>query len=234
MRRITIAIDGYSSCGKSTIAKALAAVLGYGYVDTGAMYRAVTLYCLEHGIIKDHAFDENEVVRALDDIHLSFKFNPSTNISETFLNGKNVEKEIRSMEVSSNVSPISKIHEVRVRMVALQREMGKDKGVVMDGRDIGTNVFPNAELKIFMTADTDIRSHRRYDELKSKGVKISFEEVRENLVSRDHEDTHRKENPLVKAADAVILDNSDMSREEQLQFVMDLVTNLKQSMESSH
>ncbi len=227
MKRITIAIDGYSSCGKSTIAKAVAAKLGYSYVDTGAMYRAVTLYAIEHGIIKDGAFDEHEIVLALDEIHLTFRFNPNTKTSETFLNGVNVEKEIRSMLVSSSVSPVSKIHEVRVRMVALQREMGKDKGVVMDGRDIGTNVFPDAELKIFMTADTDVRAHRRYDELRSKGVKTTFEEVRQNLISRDHEDTHRKENPLVQAPDAIVLDNTDLTREEQLEFVMGLVEELK-------
>lgn len=227
MKRITIAIDGYSSCGKSTIAKALAAKLGYGYVDTGAMYRAVTLFCLEHGIIKDGAFNENEVVHALEDIQLTFKFNPGTKSSETFLNGRNIEKEIRSMTVSASVSPVSKIHEVRVHMVALQREMGKDKGVVMDGRDVGTNVFPDAELKIFMTADPDVRTHRRYDELAAKGVKITFEEVRENLISRDYEDTHRKENPLLQAPDAIVLDNTDLSRDEQLDFVMKLVMDLK-------
>ena len=223
MKKITIAIDGYSSCGKSTIAKALAANLGYSYVDTGAMYRAVTLYCLEQGLIKDHAFDEHEVVLALEEIHLTFKFNPNAKTSETYLNGKNVEKEIRAMDVSASVSPISKIHDVRVRLVALQREMGKNKGVVMDGRDIGTNVFPDAELKIFMTADPEVRTHRRYDELAAKGVKITFEEVRENLISRDHEDSHRKENPLVKADDAIVLDNTDMTRDEQLEFVMKLV-----------
>lgn len=227
MKPITIAIDGYSSCGKSTIAKALAAKMGYSYVDTGAMYRAVTLYCIEHGVIKDGAFNEQEVVRALSDIHLSFKFNPNTKSSETFMNGKNIEKDIRSMIVSASVSPVSKIHDVRVHLVALQREMGKNKGVVMDGRDIGTNVFPDAELKIFMTADPDVRSHRRYDELAAKGVKITFEEVRENLISRDHEDTHRKENPLVQAPDAIILDNTDLNREEQLEFVMKLVEDLK-------
>ena len=227
MKPITIAIDGYSSCGKSTIAKALAAKMGYSYVDTGAMYRAVTLYCIEHGVIKDGAFNEQEVVRALGDIHLSFKFNPNTKSSETFMNGKNIEKDIRSMIVSASVSPVSKIHDVRVHLVALQREMGKNKGVVMDGRDIGTNVFPDAELKIFMTADPDVRSHRRYDELAAKGVKITFEEVRENLISRDHEDTHRKENPLVQAPDAVVLDNTDLTREEQLDFVMKLVEDLK-------
>ncbi|CAN5427935.1 (d)CMP kinase [soil metagenome] len=227
MKPITIAIDGYSSCGKSTIAKAIATKLGYSYVDSGAMYRAVTLYCIEHGIIKDGAFNEEEVVRALEDIKLSFQFNSNTGTSETFLNGKNIEKEIRSMSVSSSVSPISKIHDVRVHLVSIQREMGKNKGVVMDGRDVGTNVFPDAELKIFMTADPDIRAHRRYDELAAKGIKITFEEVRENLVSRDHEDTHRKENPLLQATDAIVLDNTDLSRDEQLEFVLKLVEELK-------
>ena len=227
MKRITIAIDGYSSCGKSTIAKALAARLGYSYVDTGAMYRAVTLYCLEHGIIKDGAFDEQEVVRVLDDVQLTFKFNPGTNASETFLNGRNVEKDIRGMLVSSMVSPVSKVHEVRVRLVALQRQMGKDKGVVMDGRDVGTNVFPDAELKIFMTADPWVRAQRRYDELTAKGIRITMEDVRDNLAARDHEDTHRKENPLVQAPDAVVLDNTDLTREEQLDFVLKLVEGMK-------
>ncbi|MBI3511996.1 MAG: (d)CMP kinase [Bacteroidetes bacterium] len=223
MRKITIAIDGYSSCGKSTVAKAIASRIGYNYVDSGAMYRCVTLYCLEHGIIKDHAFDEHEVVLALDDIHLSFHFNPAANSSETFMNEKNVEKDIRLPEVSNNVSPISKIHDVRVHMVALQRAMGKNKGVVMDGRDIGTNVFPGAELKIFMTADPEVRVKRRFDELNANGTKVSLDDVRNNLASRDHEDTHRKENPLVKADDAVVLDNSDLTKEEQLDFIMKLV-----------
>ncbi|HEU4717123.1 MAG TPA: (d)CMP kinase [Bacteroidia bacterium] len=223
MKKITIAIDGYSSCGKSTIAKAVAAKLGYSYVDTGAMYRAVTLYCLEHGIIKDGAFDETEVVRSLENIHLGFHFNPSSGASETLLNGKNVEKEIRDLSVSNNVSPVSKIHDVRVRLVNLQREMGKNKGVVMDGRDVGTNVFPDAELKIFMTADPEVRAKRRYEELLSKGMRVTMEDIRDNLVSRDYEDTHRKENPLTKAPDAVVLDNSDLTKEEQLDFVLGLL-----------
>jgi cytidylate kinase len=223
---ITIAIDGYSSCGKSTLAKALAAKLGYSYVDTGAMYRAVTLYALRHGIVKDGAFIEEDIVKSLDDITLTFKFNASTGSSETFLNGENVEKEIRQMAVSNLVSPVSKIREVRVRMVALQREMGKNKAVVMDGRDIGTNVFPDAELKIFMTADPDIRTQRRLDELQSKGTVVSRDDVRRNLMERDYEDTHRKENPLIQA---VVLDNSELSREEQLEFVLRLVKELAAS-----
>ncbi|HTF02752.1 MAG TPA: (d)CMP kinase [Bacteroidia bacterium] len=226
MKRITIAIDGYSSCGKSTLAKSLAAKLGYSYVDSGAMYRAVTLYALQHGIIKDGAFSEAEIVRSLDQIILSFQFNPSAGTSETFMNGINIEREIRQMDVSSYVSPVSKIHEVRVMMVALQRQMGKSKGVVMDGRDIGTNVFPDAELKIFMTADPDVRTQRRLDEMKAKGMNISRDDVRRNLMERDHEDTHRKENPLIQAPDAIVLDNSDLSREEQLGFVLRLVHDL--------
>jgi CMP/dCMP kinase len=227
MKRITIAIDGYSSCGKSTIARALAAKLGYNYVDSGAMYRAVTLYCLQHGIIKDGAFVEDEIVRALDDVHLTFQFNPASRSSDTFLNGENVEKQIRTMEVSSLVSPVSKIKEVRQRMVALQRSMGANKGVVMDGRDIGTNVFPDAELKLFMTADVDVRVQRRVDELRAKGQPVSLDEVRQNLINRDYEDSHRKENPLVQASDAVVLDNSELSRDQQLDFVLNLIADLK-------
>jgi cytidylate kinase len=227
MKRITIAIDGYSSCGKSTIAKALAVRMGYSYVDSGAMYRTVTYYCLRQGIIKDGAFSDSEVVRILDEIHLTFQFNTSSRISETFLNGENVEKQIRSMEVSAHVSPISKIREVRQRMVALQRSMGRNKGVVMDGRDIGTNVFPDAELKLFMTADVDVRVQRRVDELHAKGQHVSIDEVKHNLLSRDYEDTHRKENPLLQAPDAVVLDNSELSRDEQLDFVMKLIEEMK-------
>lgn len=226
VKRITIAIDGYSSCGKSTLAKALAVRIGYSYVDTGAMYRCVTLYALQHGIIKDGAINEPEVIRSLDDIKLNFHFIATTGTNETFMNGVNVEKEIRTMNVSNYVSPISKIHEVRVKMVALQRDMGRNKGVVMDGRDIGTNVFPDAELKIFMTADPDVRTQRRLDEMKAKGINISRDDVRRNLMERDHEDTHRKENPLIQAPDAIVLDNSDLSREEQLEFVLRLVHDL--------
>lgn len=227
MKRITIAIDGYSSCGKSTLAKALAARLGYSYVDSGAMYRAATLFCLRRGIIKDGRFDTTDVVRALESIHLTFVYNPATKASDTYLNGENVERDIRTLEVSNQVSHISLIREVRQQMVAIQRDMGKNKGVVMDGRDIGTNVFPFAELKIFMTADTEIRTQRRVDEMRAKGLKVSFDEVKKNLLSRDYEDSHRKENPLIQATDAIVLDNSDLSREEQLDFVLQLVQNLK-------
>lgn len=226
MPKITIAIDGYSSCGKSTLAKALAAELGYAYVDSGAMYRCITLYALRKGVIKDHSFMEEDVVKLLDDIHLTFQFNPQTKSSDTFLNGENVEKDIRQMVVSENVSKISAIHDVRVKMIRIQRALGRHKGIVMDGRDIGTNVFPNAELKLFMTADTDVRTQRRYEELKAKGQHISFNEVKENLIYRDHEDTHRKENPLIKADDAIVLDNTDLTREQQLEFVMKIIQEL--------
>ncbi|MEO6904674.1 MAG: (d)CMP kinase [Bacteroidia bacterium] len=225
MPKITVAIDGYSSCGKSTLAKALAATLGYAYVDSGAMYRCVTLFALRKGIIKDNSFIEEEIVKILGEINLSFKFNTITKSSDTFLNEENVEKEIREMIISENVSKVSAIHEVRVKMIAIQRELGKNKGIVMDGRDIGTNVFPEAELKLFMTADTDIRTQRRYDELSTKGQNISFSDVKLNLIHRDYEDTHRKENPLIKADDAIVLDNTDLTKEEQLQFALELIAN---------
>ena len=227
MNKITIAIDGYSSCGKSTLAKALAARLGYSYVDSGAMYRAITLYCLQKGIIKDGIYMREEVLKILDQVHLSFRYNSATKASDTYLNGENVEKEIRQMGVSKNVSHISVIREVREMMAKIQRAMGKDKGVVMDGRDIGTNIFPDAELKVFMTADTDIRTRRRVDELLAKGSPVSYDEVKKNLLSRDYEDSHREENPLRKADDAIVLDNSDLSREEQLDFILKLVDDLK-------
>lgn len=225
--KITIAIDGYSACGKSTISKALAARLGYNYVDSGAMYRAVTLYCLRKGIIKDGKFFKDDVVKALHDVHLSFKYNPHTKASDTYLNGENVEKEIRQMDVSNNVSHISVIKEVRDEMKKIQQRLGRDKGVVMDGRDIGTSIFPDAELKIFMTADMDVRTQRRMDELTAKGIHVTFDEVKKNLLERDYEDSHRKESPLRKAEDAIVLDNTDLTREEQLEFAVKLVEDLK-------
>lgn len=227
MQKITIAIDGFSSCGKSTLAKALAHRLNYSYVDTGAMYRAVTLYALRNGLIdKDDNLNEESLIKALDDIEISFVFDQHHKTSETFLNNENVEKYIRDMEVSRHVSKVSSIKEVRSKMIAIQRHMGKKKAVVMDGRDIGTNVFPKADLKIFMTADTDIRAQRRKDEHTSKGQYFSLEEVKRNLLKRDHDDSHRKENPLSQAEDAVVLDNSDISREEQLEFVLKLIDDL--------
>ncbi len=226
MKKITIAIDGYSSCGKSTLAKAIALKLAYRYIDTGAMYRAITLFCLKQGIIKNKLFVPDDVVFALRDIHVNFKFNLDTNSSVTLLNGIDVEEEIRTMEISSLVSSIAKIAAVRLHLVTLQREMGEGKAIVMDGRDIGTNVFPLAELKLFMTADPAIRAQRRYDELVAGGTTITLADVNANLISRDYEDTHRQENPLLKAADAVLLDNSNLNKEEQLDFVMKLVSNL--------
>ncbi len=226
MSKITIAIDGYSSCGKSTLAKALAQKLNYNYIDTGAMYRAVTIYCLRNDIIKDSIVDLPKLLASLKDIDVSFVYNTTTKTSEVFLNGEHVEREIRTMEVANNVSAVSSIKEVREKMVVLQREMGKNKGVIMDGRDIGSHVFPNAELKLFMTAEGDVRTQRRLDELRSKGERHSFEDVKRNLEKRDHDDTTRKENPLVQAEDAIILDNTDISKEEQLSFVVKLINDL--------
>jgi cytidylate kinase len=224
MQKITIAIDGYSSCGKSTLAKALAQRLNYSYVDTGAMYRAVTLYALRNGIMdKDHNLDEQKLIASLDHIELNFVFDSHHKTSETFLNGENVERYIRTMEVSNNVSKVSSIKQVREKMISLQRAMGRKKGVVMDGRDIGTNVFPKAELKLFMTADPEVRAQRRLDEMTSKGQYFTLDEVKHNLQERDYADSHRKENPLTQAEDAIILDNTDLSREEQLEFVLKLI-----------
>jgi len=223
VEKITIAIDGYSSCGKSTLAKALAIKLGYSYVDTGAMYRAATLYLMRQNILPSQSDFEQRVKAVLSDIKVDFRFNNQRKVSETYLNDEPVEKEIREMSVSNLVSKVSLVKSVREKMVALQKNMGKQKGVVMEGRDIGTNVFPDAELKIFMLADPEVRMQRRFDELHSKGIMITSDEVRKNLASRDYEDTHRKENPLVKAQDAIVLDNSDLSRQEQLDFVLRLV-----------
>lgn len=228
MQKITIAIDGYSSCGKSTIAKALAQRLNYNYIDTGAMYRAVTVYALQNNIMdnsKKPTFEK--LIAALPNIKVVFIFNPHTKSSETYLNGINVDREIRSMEVNENVSKVSTIKEVREKMVALQREMGKNKAVVLDGRDIGTNVFPDAELKLFMTADNQVRAQRRLDELSSKGDYHQLEEVLQNLLKRDYDDMHRKENPLIKAKDAIILDNTDLSKEDQLEFVLKLIADMQ-------
>lgn len=219
MRKINIAIDGYSSCGKSTLAKQVANHFNYIYVDSGAMYRSIALYALQHGIIKDNFLLKDDLIAALPNIEIAFKYNSKLSKSETFLNGLNVEHEIRGMEVSKHVSFISLIREVRQKLVAIQRKLGENKGLVMDGRDIGTAVFPDAELKIFMTADKHTRVVRRYEELKAKGIEVGMEEVQENLSSRDFEDTHRAENPLVQAPDARVIDNTDLSREEQFEMV---------------
>lgn len=221
MRNITIAIDGYSSCGKSTVSRDLANALGYVYIDTGAMYRAVTLYCLEKGIVQeDRAVDARKVIKELLNIHIEFRYNAVHNRSETFMNGEDVEEKIRTMPVSNLVSPVSAIHEVRKVMVYLQRKMGEHGGIVMDGRDIGTTVFPNAELKIFMTADLEVRVQRRKAELVAKGYKVTDSDVRRNIQKRDEDDMTRAESPLRQAKDAVVLDNTKLTHEEQLEKVL--------------
>jgi cytidylate kinase len=215
MKKITIAIDGHSSTGKSTMAKQLAKALGYIYVDTGAMYRAITLYALKKGYIGPDGVAPEKLVKDLPDIFLEFRFNEEAGFAEMFLNGQNVEKEIRTIQVSQYVSQIAVIKEVRQKLVQLQKEMGKNKGLVMDGRDIGTVVFPEAELKIFMTAGPDIRASRRYEELRARGNNVTYEEVLKNVEERDYIDSNREFSPLRKAADAVELDNSHLTQEEQ-------------------
>lgn len=228
MQKITIAIDGYSSCGKSTLAKALAQKLGYNYIDTGAMYRAVTLYALRHDLIDAaKTLNKEELITVLPLIDVEFNGNPKTHHSDVFLNGEDVEREIRTMEVSDLVSKVSAIKEVREKMVAAQRQMGKRKAVVLDGRDIGTHVFPKAELKLFMIADPDVRAKRRQDEFSSKGQYFTLAEVEMSLLKRDMADISREESPLTQAEDAVILDNSDLSKEEQLEFVLKLISDLQ-------
>lgn len=219
---IIIAIDGFSSCGKSTLAKALARYLGYKFIDSGAMYRAVTLYFTRQKISIEHllGMEDNEMEALLDQIQISFQVNPENNVSEVHLNGEDVEKEIRNIRISDLVSPVSALPAVRHRMVALQKSYGTKKGIVMDGRDIGTTVFPDAELKIFMTARPEIRAKRRFDELSEKGFMVTMDEVHKNIESRDFADTHRKESPLRQAEDALLLDNSDLSESEQLLFAI--------------
>lgn len=217
IHKIIIAIDGYSSCGKSTTAKLVAAKLGYGYIDTGAMYRAVTLYFLDNNI---SFTNPKEIEKALHNITISFHHNPKTDENETFLNGVNVEKEIRKMYVSNQVSEVSTIAEVRHAMVAQQQRMGKRKGIVMDGRDIGTHVFPNAELKIFMTADVNLRAFRRQQELLEKKQLVNLEEILHNLQHRDQIDTTRKESPLIQAPDSFLIDTSYMTVDEQVDIVV--------------
>ena len=219
MKKITIAIDGYSSCGKSTMAKDLAREVGYIYIDSGAMYRAVTLYCLENGLFTNEGIDTERLEAAMPNIRISFELNPETQRPMTFLNGKNVEDRIRTMEVSNRVSPVAALPFVRKALVELQQEMGRAKGIVMDGRDIGTAVFPDAELKIFVTASAEIRAQRRYDELKAKGQEASFEEILTNVKERDYIDQNREVSPLRKADDALLLDNSNLTIEEQKQWL---------------
>ena len=222
--KINIAIDGYSSCGKSTIAKAVAKELNYIYIDTGAMYRAMTLYALQHGYVSSTGkVNVGALIPALDLVMINFKYNTDTLRYETFLNGQNVEREIRTLQVSNNVSPVSTIKEVRQKLVRLQKRMAESKGVVMDGRDIGTVVLPDAELKLFMTADPKIRATRRFEELKSMGVDASLDEVLKNISQRDEIDTTRAHDPLIQAPDAIVVDNSHLTLEEQFQFVMNKV-----------
>ena len=216
MKKITIAIDGHSSCGKSTMAKDLARRIGYIYVDTGAMYRAVTLFAMREELLND----TEALKKRMGDINISFKFNKEAGRPDTYLNGELVEKEIRSMEVSSHVSPIATLAFVRTEMVRQQQQMGKDGGVVMDGRDIGTVVFPNAELKIFVTASAEVRAQRRYDELKAKGMEADYDDILKNVQERDYIDSHREVAPLKPADDALMLDNSNMTIAEQNEWLM--------------
>jgi cytidylate kinase len=223
MKKITIAIDGYSSTGKSTLAKQLANNLGYVYVDTGAMYRAVTYFAMENGYINAESFDKEALISALPSVQLEFHFNAELGFAEMYLNGVNVESEIRTIEVSNFVSKIAEVSEVRSKLVEQQQQMGKGNGVVMDGRDIGTVVFPNAELKIFMTASPETRAQRRFDELQAKGQNVPYEAVLKNVQERDYIDTHRDDSPLVIAEDAIEIDNSYLTREEQFEAVLDIV-----------
>jgi len=225
-KKIIIAIDGYSSTGKSTLAKQLANNLGYVYVDTGAMYRVTTLYALNNGFISETHFNINDFIIELHKIVISFKYNPELKFAEVYLNGVNVEKEIRTMHVSSFVSKVAAVPEVRYQLVKQQQEIGEGAGVVMDGRDIGTVVFPNAELKLFMTASDKIRATRRFDELTAKGDAVTYEEVLHNVRERDYIDTHRKNSPLVKASDAIEIDNSNLSIDEQFDKILKLVTDV--------
>ena len=216
MRPLIIAIDGFSSCGKSTFAKAIAQKLGYAYIDTGAMYRAVTLFALQNGMIQNGMMDIPELNSRLNEIQITFQRSRETGENETFLNGVCVERDIRTIAVSEAVSEISAIREVRQKLVSLQQAMGKDKAIVMDGRDIGTNVFPDADVKIFMTASPEVRTQRRYDELAQKGMSASWDEIFQNLAKRDHIDQTREESPLRQAADAIVLDNSNMTPDEHM------------------
>ena len=223
MKKITIAIDGHSSCGKSTMAKDLAKELGYIYIDTGAMYRAVTLYCMRQGILTGNGIDQELLRCKMKDISISFRLNDATGRPDTYLNGECVENEIRTMEVSNHVSPVAAIGFVREAMVRQQSVLGKDKGVVMDGRDIGTVVFPDAELKVFVTATAEVRAKRRYDELTAKGMDCNMEEILANVRERDRIDSTREISPLRKADDAIILDNSNMTIQEQKAWLMEQV-----------
>jgi cytidylate kinase len=222
-KKLIIAIDGYSSCGKSTFAKLIAKDLNYIFIDTGAMYRAVTLYCMRNNYITSEGLNTAAIISKIREIHIDFIYNPDLNEYETFLNSENVEKEIRNMDVTAHVSRISQVPEVRERMVELQRQIGVSKGIVMDGRDIGTVVFPDADIKIFMTASTDIRAKRRYDELKEKGININYEEIKNSIIARDIADENRDISPLRRADDAIILDNSRMTVGEQMLWIKKII-----------
>ncbi|MHC5353038.1 (d)CMP kinase [Myroides sp. LJL115] len=228
MKKITIAIDGFSSTGKSTLAKSLAKTLGYVYIDTGAMYRAVTLFAMRKGFIDTNGFDQGKLIDALDQVELHFEYNPEKGFAEIYLNNQNVEQIIRSLEVSGFVSQIAAVSQVRKKLVEQQQNFGTSKGVVMDGRDIGTVVFPDAELKIFMTASPEIRAKRRFDELIEKDPSITYKQVYNNVVQRDQIDTSREDSPLVKAKDAIEVDNSNLSIEEQFNLILDLVAKCQQ------
>lgn len=220
MKRIIIAIDGYSSCGKSTMAKDLAQGIGYIYIDTGAMYRAVTLYALRHGFFQKGGIDTTALEKSIPHIHITFRLDPSNNLPRTYLNDEDVEDAIRTLEVSSHVSPIAALPFVREALTVQQRAMGEEKGIVMDGRDIGTSVFPKAELKIFVTASPEIRALRRYNELLAKGQSVDLEAIRKNVEERDYIDTHREVSPLKQAPDALVLDNSHLTKEEQKEWLL--------------
>ncbi|MDR1155523.1 MAG: (d)CMP kinase [Bacteroidales bacterium] len=223
MHPFIIAVDGFSSCGKSTFAKAIAQRLGYAYIDTGAMYRAVTLFALQNGMICNGSINLSGLINRLDDLHITFRRNRETGQNETFLNGVCVERDIRTIAVSDAVSEISAVKEVRRKLVSLQQAMGKDKAIVMDGRDVGTDVFPDADIKIFMTASPEVRTQRRYDELIQKGMSAGWEEISRNLAKRDRIDQTREESPLRQAPDATVLDNSNMTPEEQMAWFEDLL-----------
>jgi len=226
-QNIIIAIDGFSSTGKSTIAKQLAKALNYIYVDTGAMYRAVTYYAIQQNIIGEGFFNSDDLIAQLHHIHITFKFNEELGFAEVYLNNQNIEKAIRTLEVSRFVSPVATISEVRQKLVEEQQLMGKDRGIVMDGRDIGTVVFPDAEIKIFMTASAETRAKRRYKELLERGHNLSYDEVLENVTTRDRIDSSREDSPLVKAEDAIEIDNSEMTIDEQVDQILGLVKSTK-------
>jgi cytidylate kinase len=223
MKKITIAIDGFSSTGKSTIAKQLAKKMSYIYIDSGAMYRAVCLYAMEQGLISENLFDKKNLIDSLNRIYLQFKFNPHLGFSEIYLNDRNVEFEIRKLEVSNLVSKIAAVPEVRRMLVKQQQEYGANKGVVMDGRDIGTVVFPNAECKLFITASAEVRAKRRFDELKKRGDQVSYDDILKNITDRDHIDSTREDSPLVQSTDAIMIDNSEMTLEEQFNKIYGIV-----------